>query len=239
MRKGTFISVLVLLALLSGAGPWTVRAKEMPPVETLPSSDQELAPGLNGPVSEWTAVDLERLVDLIFDERITMSQSETIAKQLTTVQLEKIGELMAVKTDIPLDEWRQAVAESPENETISSSSTFLEGMLWGLWPIEYYNLQWGRLADYYYSSSECGSSDDDWVYYFYVYYAQNPDGLRWWTDSSKVYWTFLIFYGPIWAPELNGFAYWWDEARLCVGKTAASVAGGANYVKDHLYVRHH
>jgi hypothetical protein len=42
MRKGTFISVLLLLALLLSAGRGVVVAKEMPPAETLSSSDQEL-----------------------------------------------------------------------------------------------------------------------------------------------------------------------------------------------------
>ncbi len=62
-------------------------------------------------------------------------------------------------------------------------------------------------------------------------YANDPDGLRWKTNSSQVYLAFLVY-----GLNLNSFAYMWWEVKVVVGKTATSAAGGAPWVRDHLYL---
>jgi hypothetical protein len=233
MRKGTFISVFLLLALLLSAGRGVVVAKEMPPVETLPSSDQELAPGLDGPVSEWTDVDLEQLVEMAINEQITVPEIRIIVEQMTEEQLAKVAELLAIRTGV-LDEWRQSSDESRGSSKGDTSCqlTSYTGYAWGCYPVEYHHrVPHYKNADWYYSSKECGSTDEDWILYYYIYYASNPDGLRWDTDSTQVYLAFLIY-----GLDLNSFAYRFDEVQLVVGKTAASMAGGIDKVRDHLYL---
>jgi len=53
----------------------------------------------------------------------TVRQSQIIDEQLTEEQVTKVGELLAVRTGIPLDEARQAMAERREKEISGSCST--------------------------------------------------------------------------------------------------------------------
>ncbi len=84
---------------------------------------------------------------------------------------------------------------------------------------------------------ECGSSDADWLPHFQIWYQRDPDSLRWFTDSSRVWWAFLIFYGL----NLNSFAYdwagWGGGVWLVWGFTAVEVAGGIDFVSAHTYLR--
>ena len=237
MRKVRFVSILVLLALLLSAGAGAVSADDLPPVRNTPPLPRlDVEPDLDKPVSAWSDTDWERLVELIVGERITIPQSEVIVEQMTEEQIARVGELLAIRVGVPLDEWRRSI-ESNQDASQSPKITpqglapLSTGKIW-IQPIEYDNLGYGAIP-WYYSSSECGG-DDDWVFAFLLFYAQDPDGLRWWTNSSQVYWAFLVRYGL----RLNGFTYRWNEARLCVGKTGASLAGGPDYVEDHLFLRH-
>jgi len=232
MRKVKFVSVFTLIALLLLSISQTVGLAQVP---------QQVSPSptlldLDGPVSKWTDADLERLVDLIVNEKITVPQSQNIAEQLTKEQLTKVGELLAVRAGVPMEEWRQSCRSCNAQTAHLSSEVTLLASSEEIWrqPIEYQEGQGATDMDTYYSSSECGG-DDDWVFHeTYTYYGQDPDGLRWWTTSSRVYWAYLACYGL----TLNGFAYNWSEVRLCAGKTCTTMAGGPDWVRDHMYVKH-
>ena len=236
MRKLKLVSVFVLLALLLSVGLSAAMAQE-PPLE---DSRLPNLPGLDDPVSEWTDDELEQLVDLIVSEKITVQQSQIIYEQLTEEQITKVGELLAVRTGIPLDEARQAMAERREKEISGSwcTATSSRGYLWGCYTCEYAGdcVRNPTLANYHGYGKECGSSDADWLPHFPIDYEQNPDQLRWYTDDGQVYWCIRIFDGL----NLNSFAYdwagWGGGVWLVVGTTAASCAGGIDRVEDHQYV---
>jgi len=229
MRKVKFVSAFTLLALLLSISQ-TVGLAQAP---------QQVSPSptlldLDGPVSKWTDADLECLVDLIVEERITIQESQIVAEQLTQEQLKRVGELLAAKSGVLVEEWLQDVAGSRKKETDQSFSTSSRDFFGGGQPIEYKEMQGSLHANSYYSSTEC-SGDDDWVFHWpYIYYGQDPDGLRWWTTSSRVYWAYLVSYGL----KLNGFGNSFTEVRLCAGKTSTSLAGGPDWVRDHIYVKH-
>jgi hypothetical protein len=105
MNRIKFLSIFVLLALLLSAGSGVTMAQEPPSGD----SRSPNLPGLDDPVSEWTDDELEQLVDLIVSERITVQQSQIIYEQLTEEQITRIGELLAVRAGIPLDEAWQAM----------------------------------------------------------------------------------------------------------------------------------
>jgi len=231
MSRIKFLLIFVLLALLLSAGSGMTMAQE-PPLE---DSRLPNLPGLDDPVSEWTDDELEQLVDLIVSERITVQQSQVVYEQLTEEQRKKVGELLAARAGIPLDEWQQLAKE----QTIcrpSQQVTPLDypGEIWRQ-TIEYQDLSNGRRSSYYISTPWCDDKpDDDWTFYFYVYYAQDPDGLRWYTTSSRVFWAFMLRYQG----NLNGYAFAWDEARLCIGTWGVDLAGGPDQVNSNLYLRH-
>jgi hypothetical protein len=238
MNRIKFLSIFVLVALLVSVGSGVTMAQE-PPLEDslLPN-----LPGLDDPVSEWTDDDLEQLVDLIVSERITVQESQVISEQLTEEQITKVGELLAVRVGIPLDEAWQAMAERREKDISGScsTSTSSRGYLWpgGCYPCEYAGacVRNPTLANYHGYGKECGSSDADWLPHFPIDYEQNPDQLRWYTDDGRVYWCIYIFDGL----NLNSFAYdwagWGGGVWLVVGTTAASCAGGIDRVEDHQYL---
>jgi hypothetical protein len=124
---------LLLMLLFSAAAGITI-AQE-PPLDDprLPN-----LPGLDSSVSQWTDDELEQLVDLILNERITVQQSRIIYEQLTEEQITKVGELLAIKVGILLDEARQAMAKRREKERRGKeihrfcSTSILSGRyLWG------------------------------------------------------------------------------------------------------------
>jgi len=236
MRKIKWVSSVLLLVLLFSAAAGITIAQE-PPLDDphLPN-----LPGLSSFVSEWTDDELEQLVDLIIKGRITVQQSQIIYEQLTEEQITKVGELLAIKVGIPLDEARQAMAERRRKEIHGFCSiSMLSGRyLWGCYLCEYA----GRIvrnstkSDYAGEGYECGSKDKDYLPHFPINYERNPDLLRWYTDDGRVYWCFRIFYGL----NLNSFAYnWagWDRGVwLVLGKTGVICAGGINRVRAHQYV---
>ncbi len=244
MRKVKLVSMFVLLALLLSVGTGVLLAQEPPPEDSRSLN----LPGLDGPVSEWTDADLKQLVDLAVDERITVPEAQDVWEQLTEGQREKIGELLALKVGIPLDEWRQFVESSREQSPFQSSKATSRGFtplgfpgeIWrepieNIWTCGY--PPGTTFASSYWNSPSCDDdpSDPDWAFWFnrsYEWYSRNPSGLRWTSDSVQVYLAFMAAYGG----NLSGYSFNWKEARLCIGTTGVSAAGGPDNVKDNVFL---
>lgn len=223
MRKVKFVSVFVLLALLLSAA--AVQAQVTPPSDSGPVD----LPGLDSPVNKWSGTELRHFVDLAFKEQISVPQVQAVWEELTREQRDEVEEIVAAKASIPLDEWR---TESNTEQAVTP-----------LWPREVWRQPienaWtsghppgSTYSSFYYQSQWCDNDpDDDWVFYFDMD-SSNPDGLRWTSDSSQVYLVFMTLYGG----DLTGFAYDWDEARLCIGTNGVSAAGGADEVQQNLFL---
>jgi hypothetical protein len=235
MRKIQLLSVLALLALLLSAGVNAMLAQEPPPQDV----DSLNLPGLDGPVSKWTEADLRQFVALAVDERITVPEAQNIWKQLTEEQKEKVGELLAIKVGIQPDEWQRFV-QSNKVTLRGFTPLGFPGEIWRE-PIE--NIwTWGyppgtTFATSYWDSPYCDDdpSDHDWAFWFYQpyeWYSRNPSGLRWTSTSVQVYLAFMIAYGG----NLNGYSFNWNEARLCIGTTGVSAAGGPDNVKNNVFL---
>jgi hypothetical protein len=237
MRKTKLVWTFALMALLlSGVGLGAVTAQE-PVSQDVGSLD---LPGLHDPVSEWTNADLRQLIELAVDERITVPEARDVWRQLTEEQREKTGELLAIKTGILLGEWQQFV-ESNKTTLRGFTPLGFPGEIWRE-PIE--NIwTWGQppgttFASSYWNSPSCDDdpSDPDWAFWFnrsYEWYSRNPSGLRWTSsDSAQVYLAFMAAYNG----NLNGYSFNWKEARLCIGTTAVSVAGGPDNVKNNVFL---
>jgi len=220
--------MFVLLALLLSAGSGAALAQVTPPP---PGDSRSLnPPGWDDPVKKWTDADLERLVEMAINEQITVSETRVIVEQMTEKQITKVAELLAIRAGVR-DEWQQSRDESRESNE-KETSCLSRSYTWGCYPVEYWHrVPYYKNADWYHSSKECNSADADWIFYYYIYYANDPNGLRWKTNSSRVYLAFLAY-----GLDLNSFAYSWSEVRLVAGKTATSMAGGPDWVGDHLYL---
>ena len=191
-------------------------------------------------------VDLEGFVELAFSERITVAQTQSFYEQLTNEQKEKVSDLVAIKAGIPVEKWDQdRKLHQREIDSLShlnaraslGKSLATSGELWRQ-PIEN---TWtsglppgSAFATRYFTDQYCdgADADDDYVFYFSMTYSMNPDGLRWTSNSAQVYLAFMTAYGG----NLNGFAYTWNEARLCLGTGGVSAAGGPNNVKNNVFL---
>ncbi|MES4787635.1 MAG: hypothetical protein C4294_19580 [Nitrospiraceae bacterium] len=147
--------------------------------------------------------------------------------------------MVAVRADIPLAQWHKSI-ESHKRKTAPKSSgikPLFPGEIWRE-PIEN-AWTWGyppgsTFVASYWSSPLCDDdpSDDDWGFIFYMSYNQDPDSLRWTSNSGQVYLAFQVAYGG----NLNGYAFNWGEVRLCIGTNGVSAAGGPDNVKANVFV---
>lgn len=242
MRKVKLASVFLLLALLVSAG--VVQAQVTPPEEPGPVD----LPGLDAPVSEWTDADLERLVDLIVSEEITIQQSKMVYKKLTEEQIGRVIELWGARVGLSSDEVEQVIARRhegmaarqtiPEKPGEQIAPCQSQRYLWNdsCYPCEHNGDTWNQtLPNRYFDSEECGSNDEDWIFDYDIVYDHMADSLKWRTDDGQVWWAISLRY---WNKNLNSFAYWWDgwdEVKLVVGKGCVNlVSGGVDRFEDHL-----
>ncbi|MCL6431399.1 MAG: hypothetical protein K6V36_11175 [Anaerolineae bacterium] len=85
-------------------------------------------------------------------------------------------------------------------------------------------------SSYYQSQTQC-DNDPDWDYIF-VYnlnYQQNPDSLRYYSFDPAI----LVRLGAI---EVKGFAFTWNECRLCVGDQTVFWIGGPDAFKAKVWL---
>jgi hypothetical protein len=192
---------------------------------------------------QWTERELERFVESAFKEQLSVPQVEKIWNRLDERQKQEVGVLLALKAGTQPHHWLEFVRrESLQSRLaiIKEASLAIQGELWrqyieNIWTWAY--PPGTTFASSYWNSPLCDNdpSDPDWVFWFwqpYEWYSRNPDGLRWTTTSARVYLTFMAAYGG----NLNGYAYSWQEARLCLGTTAVDVAGGPDYVKQTTFL---
>jgi hypothetical protein len=203
-------------------------------------------PELEVTPDEASENDLEKFVELAFNEQITVLQTQKFYESLTDQQKEMVSNFVAIKADIPLEEWEreresyQSAFAPVSSETLRNQSSTLSTELWrqpieNTWTTGY--PPGHAFAAFYYIDPYCEGGpnpdpDDDWMFYFPISYSMNPDGLRWTSDSAQVYLAFMTAYGG----DLNGFAYTWEQVRLCIGTGGVTAAGGPNNVSNNLFV---
>ncbi len=230
MRRLNLLSLFVLLALLLSAGPGVVMAQEPPVADSAPTTP---APSPTASPNDVTDADLERFVDLVISEQITVAQARAFLQQLAELQVSRVAELLSARTSTRLAESSKVSPVSPNiiEPPPGSSELWRQIIEKGAGPPE-------AFAQDYWSDPYCEGGpnpdpDDDWVFWFWID-STNPDSLRWDTTSAQVATAFWIAYGN----NLNGFAYHWDEARLCLGTTGVSLAGGPEKVKNTTSLHH-
>lgn len=232
MRRVKLISVFVLMALVFSGVPGITLAQEPPP----PLLERDGLIVLRTPVDQWSDGELETLADLIINEKISVDQTRILLDKLTEEQIVKLGELLGARAGIPQSEVRRLLATRNKSGPSCINPTYPGPIYaWGCYPAEYGYHYILALSHRVTESRECGSRDQDWILWFSLNYNQNPDSLRWYTTSSRVYTVFQIAYKG----NLNSFAYYivgFSGAELVVGKTAAQMAGGINNVERHLYL---
>jgi hypothetical protein len=94
MRPLKFLSLCALpalsLTLVLSSGLDVAMAEKPLPVNSPLQPDQEASPDLNDPASDLTDADLERFIDLAFNEKITVPQTQALYESLTAIQKKKV-----------------------------------------------------------------------------------------------------------------------------------------------------
>lgn len=232
MRRISLAFLLVVLLLSVGAGGTLAQVDPPGNVGAL---------GLDKPVGDWNDADLENLVDLIVDEKLTIQQSEIIYESLTEKQIIRVGELLGAKVGVSADEVREARAAHRDKDTLiapdaSSVIPCSGSYLWGCYPCEHNDLLRRPVHVWYHleNATECNSSDPDWLFKFGLDYGGDADSLRWRTASTQIWWAISICYP---SKNLNSFNYSFnppDRAYLVVGKTCVALGGGVNNFDSNL-----
>lgn len=194
-----------------------------------------------------TDADLTRFVDLVFDRKLTVSETKAFYEGLNTEQKAKVGnliasDLVANKLGLPLQEWRRMV-EADKRQTTSNKRAAvpvagllnLSGNIW-LQNIETGAPPSAYLPDNYWDDWYCDDdpNDRDFAYHYSFWYDQNPDGLKWDTSDTA----FWLYVHAFWGGNLRGYAYTWDEALYCIGEGGAAVGGGSALLSQKLYYRY-
>lgn len=221
--KSLFAFVLVMCLL----GIFTNGVSAQGPVPPLEQSKD---------VKEWGDVELKSLVNVAFGEEISVGQLRTILQQLSPAQNRRVSDLVAMRAGIPLEQWHRSKNATVNDQGLVSPLSLdppPPGSLWHQF-IEKGAPASGTRARTYWQSQLCDGdpADYDWEFDFSMYYDQNPDSLRWDTTSTQVGIAFWTAYGD----NLNGYAYYWDQVRLCLGDTDVWAAGGADKAASTLYI---
>jgi len=241
MKKRKWIAALMVVVLLLQAFlPSGIFAASENGEHPLP----EATSTSNRPFSEYVDTDLNQFVRDAISESITVLEAQHIWEHLTDVQKEKAGELLAIQSGIPIAEWHRFVKRHREHAMLAKSQRgHILGFPGEIWrePIEN---TWTSgyppgttFASSYWNSPMCDDdpSDPDWAFYFYQpyeWYSRNPDGLRWTSDSARVYLAFMAAYRG----NLNGYSFSWNEAHLCIGTNGVKAAGGPDNVRNNLFL---
>jgi general stress protein CsbA len=188
---------------------------------------------------QLTEADLEQFVGLAFEDRITVPQAEAFLNKLNAKQDEMVTDLIGIKADIPLDEWRKEIGEHRQDKQQTSERNLGSQAPLGGWaqPIE--NI-WTWLfppgstwANSHYVDDNCDSDPTDSEYVFdYNMDASNPEGLRWTSTSTHVYLVFRQAYGLV----LGGLGDNANDAKLCIGYWTVWLAGGPWKVRLHVFM---
>lgn len=192
---------------------------------------------------------IEEVVNLAFDEKTAVPDLQAFYERLNDEQKKLFAYYVSQKAGIdftkspnapnlpsatrpPLDKGAAArprqLSDNPTTLLIGVRTQNIENV-W-TWTIN------GPFADYYYNDPNCdenGDPDSDFVFRFSLQ-SSNPDGIRWTTTSALVYSVFQVAYGGI----LKGFAYNFSETRLCIGPDGVSAAGGANHMRNGVFVHY-
>ncbi|HEX6290887.1 MAG TPA: hypothetical protein VFZ66_17010 [Herpetosiphonaceae bacterium] len=193
-------------------------------------------------------LDLETFIDDVVNERISPDEVNRISASLTPAQREQAWQYFYAKarTAGHTPEQKEALmrktieeerAAFPPQESIApSGNASIQACDPGAAPdcwrqmVEEAAAPGGGSGSqgYYTTVDRCDQRDDtDYVFVFW-YDASNPDSLRWYSTSSQVAWAL---------GDLNGYGLSNTEVRLCVGDNSVWWAGGADWIKQTIYVK--
>ncbi len=199
---------------------------------------------------------IREFVDQLFEDKVSVEEAQAVLNRLDSRQADLLLGVMAIKAGIDpeslsreRDEHQRMTIGSekpglelvgPQRQDQLSPNWYPNPSLWR----QYIENRWtsgvpwnAAFANFYVNDLECESDfwsdpDPDWRFSFPMNYSQNPDGLKWTTTNAQVYTAFMVAYQG----NLNGFAWSWNHAMLCLGTGGVSAAGGPDNVKNAVFL---
>lgn len=187
-------------------------------------------------------LDLEQFIDDVLNERISSDEVMAIKASLTPAQEQQAWDFFYAKVK-PVEHTREQqealMRDTAEEEAAAlpiqgdpSIQACDPGATPDCWRqiVEKAATAGGGSGSqgYYTTVNRCDRIDDiDYVFGFW-YDASNPDSLRWYSTSSQVAWVL---------GNLNGYGLSNTEVRLCIGDNRVFLAGGADWIKQTIFVK--
>jgi hypothetical protein len=186
-------------------------------------------------------LDIERFIDDVVNERISPDEVIAIEKSLDPVQKQQawdsfykkakpVGHTQAQKEALLRESVEAERSVFPEEDaSIQACDPGAKPDCWRQIVEEAATAGGGSGSQgYYTTTTRCDNNEDiDYVFGFW-YDASNPDSLRWYSTSSQVAWAL---------GNLNGYGLSNTEVRLCVGDNSVYWAGGADWIKQTIFVK--
>lgn len=227
MKRFYVAITLVLYSLL----PFSAQSSEA--YETLQKDSPKL-----------TAQDIDRFVDLVISEGITVEEMHDFQKQLTKQQKQSADKLFLEKVSkrghVAVDPTQHLVDKEVPLDDASITASCDPGAAPNCWrqnieeiylpPSGSYSMT--LTEGWYTTTNTCDVNEPDVDYVFAGRRdATNPDKLRWTTTSTQVTYAIELLNGT----NINSYGLNLYEARLCLGDNTVSYAGGADKVRANLY----
>ncbi|MBV9787624.1 MAG: hypothetical protein JOZ51_05595 [Chloroflexi bacterium] len=187
-------------------------------------------------------LDLEQFIDDVLNERISPDEVLAIKASLTPAQEKQAWHFFyakvkpvehtkeqkeALKREVEAEE--QAALPAQGDASIQACDPGAVPDCWRQMIEEAATAGGGSGSQGYYTNAlRCDNQEDiDYIFGFW-YDASNPDSLRWYSTSSQVAWVL---------GDLNGYGLSNTEVRLCVGDGSVALAGGADWIKQTIFVK--
>jgi hypothetical protein len=186
-------------------------------------------------------LDIERFIDDVVNERISPDAVIAIEKTLDPVQKQQawdfyykkarpVGHTRAEQEALLRETTEAERAALPQGDvSIQACDPTAKPDCWRQ-IVEEAAIAGGGSGSqgYYTTTTRCDNREDiDYVFGFW-YDASNPDSLRLYSTSSQVAWVL---------GDLNGYGLSNTEVRLCVGDNSVYWAGGADWIKQTIFVK--
>lgn len=190
-----------------------------------------------------TAQDIDRFVDLVISDEITVEEMHDFQKQLTKQQKQRADKLFVEKVSkqgqVAVDPTQHLVEEEVPLNDASITASCDPGAAPNCWqqnieevylpPSGWY---YGTFTEGWYTTTYTCDQDRDVDYVFAGRRdATNPDKLRWTSTSSQVAYAIELINGT----NINSYGLNLYEVRLCLGDNTVYYAGGPDKVRANLY----
>lgn len=187
-------------------------------------------------------LDLEEFIDDILNERIAPDEVIAIKESLTPAQEKQAWDFFYAKVK-PVEHTKeqkealmretkveeQAALPAQGDPSIQACDPGAVPDCWRQMVEKAASAGGGSGSQGYYTTVDRCDRDVDVDYVFGFWYdASNPDSLRWYSTSSQVAWVL---------GDLQGYGLSNTEVRLCVGNRSVSLAGGADWIKQTIFVK--